>query len=114
MPIYEYVCRSCGHALEALQKVGDAPLSRCPGCGAEELKKKVTAAAFRLKGTGWYETDFKDKKKPADGKKDAAEKTGVGKAEGKSGGEDAAGTAGKESAAKKPTSEKPAPSPASD
>jgi len=108
MPIYEYVCRSCGHALEALQKVGDAPLSRCPGCGAEELKKKVTAAAFRLKGTGWYETDFKDRKKPAADGKDAAEKTDAGKTENKSGGENAAAAA-KDSAAKKPT-----PSPASD
>ncbi len=108
MPIYEYVCRSCGHALEALQKVGDAPLSRCPGCGAEELKKKVTAAAFRLKGTGWYETDFKDRKKPAADGKDAAEKTDAGKTESKSDGGNAAAAA-KDSAAKTP-----APSPASD
>lgn len=114
MPIYEYVCRSCGHALEALQKVGDAPLSRCPGCGAEELKKKVTAAAFRLKGTGWYETDFKDKKKPAAGKKDAAEKTDSGKTESKGDGESAAGADVKDGAAKKTASDKSAPSPASD
>ncbi|MDD9799195.1 MAG: zinc ribbon domain-containing protein [Gammaproteobacteria bacterium] len=113
MPIYEYVCRSCGHALEALQKIGEAPLSRCPGCGAEELKKKVTAAAFRLKGTGWYETDFKDKKKPAADKKDAAEKTAAGKTESKSDGESTA-AAGKDSAAKKPAPEKTAPSPASE
>ncbi len=113
MPIYEYMCRSCGHALEALQKIGEAPLSRCPGCGAEELKKKVTAAAFRLKGTGWYETDFKDKKKPAADKKDAAEKTGAGKTESKSDGESTA-AAGKDSAAKKPAPGKAAPSPASD
>lgn len=61
MPIYEYVCESCEHHLEALQKISEDPLVYCPECGAEALKKKVSAAAFRLKGTGWYETDFKDK-----------------------------------------------------
>ncbi len=73
----------------------------------------VTAAAFRLKGTGWYETDFKDRKKPAADKKDAAEKTGAGKTESKSDGESTA-AAGKDSAAKKPAPGKAAPSPASD
>ena len=65
MPIYEYQCESCGHTLEALQKIADAPLVHCPACQADSLKKKVSAAAFRLKGGGWYETDFKsgDKKK---------------------------------------------------
>jgi putative FmdB family regulatory protein len=64
MPIYEYQCQSCGHGLEALQKVSDEPLQECPSCGASALKKKVSAVAFRLKGGGWYETDFKtgDKK----------------------------------------------------
>jgi len=59
MPIYEYQCQDCGKELEALQKISDAPLVDCPGCGAPALKKKVSAAAFRLKGGGWYETDFK-------------------------------------------------------
>ena len=59
MPIYEYQCQKCGNELEALQKISDAPLVDCPGCEAPELKKKVSAAAFRLKGSGWYETDFK-------------------------------------------------------
>lgn len=65
MPIYEYQCQACEHQLEALQKMSDAPLQECPVCGKTELKKKVSAAAFRLKGGGWYETDFKtgDKKK---------------------------------------------------
>jgi len=63
MPIYEYQCESCGHQLEALQKMSDAPLVECPECGAQSLKKKVSAAAFRLKGGGWYETDFKSGKK---------------------------------------------------
>ena len=59
MPIYEYVCGACGNALEALQKISDAPLTDCPECGAASLKKKVSAPAFRLVGSGWYETDFK-------------------------------------------------------
>jgi putative FmdB family regulatory protein len=59
MPIYEYQCQSCHEQLEALQKISDAPLLDCPKCGQPSLKKKVSAAAFRLKGGGWYETDFK-------------------------------------------------------
>lgn len=59
MPIYAYQCSSCGHQLEALQKMSDAPLTDCPACNASDLTKKVTAAAFRLSGGGWYETDFK-------------------------------------------------------
>ena len=59
MPIYEYQCQNCGNELEALQKISDEPLVDCPECGESGLKKKVSAAAFRLKGGGWYETDFK-------------------------------------------------------
>jgi len=59
MPIYEYECKQCGHKMEALQKMSDDPLSDCPECGKPELKKLVSAAGFRLKGGGWYETDFK-------------------------------------------------------
>lgn len=59
MPIYEYQCQSCGKELEVLQKISDEALLDCPECGQPSLKKKVTAAAFRLKGGGWYETDFK-------------------------------------------------------
>jgi len=67
MPIYQYQCEQCGHELEALQKMSDPQLTDCPQCGAASLRKKVTAAAFKLKGTGWYETDFKNSgKKPAD------------------------------------------------
>lgn len=69
MPIYQYQCEQCGHQLEALQKMSDAKLTDCPECESSSLKKKVTAAAFKLKGTGWYETDFKNSgKKPADNK----------------------------------------------
>ena len=59
MPIYEYQCQACDHGLEVLQKISDAKLQDCPKCGKPALKKKVSAAAFRLKGGGWYETDFK-------------------------------------------------------
>lgn len=59
MPIYEYTCQSCGHELEAMQKIADAPLTDCPECKEPQLKKRISAAGFRLKGSGWYETDFK-------------------------------------------------------
>lgn len=59
MPIYEYQCQSCQHELEALQKLSDAPLVDCPACTQPALIKKISAAGFRLKGGGWYETDFK-------------------------------------------------------
>ena len=59
MPIYEYQCQDCGKELEVLQKISDEPLKDCPQCGKSTLRKKVSAAAFRLKGGGWYETDFK-------------------------------------------------------
>lgn len=59
MPIYEYQCQACGHYLEALQKVSDAPLKKCPECGKPKLQKLLSAPSFRLKGGGWYETDFK-------------------------------------------------------
>ena len=64
MPIYEYECKSCGHRLERLQRMNDPALTDCPACNQSELKRLVSAAAFRLKGSGWYETDFKkgDKK----------------------------------------------------
>ncbi|NKB36113.1 MAG: zinc ribbon domain-containing protein [Gammaproteobacteria bacterium] len=62
MPIYEYQCDDCEHKLEALQKMSDDPLKLCPECGENSLRKLVSAAAFRLSGSGWYETDFKDKK----------------------------------------------------
>jgi len=63
MPIYEYQCQSCGHELEALQKISDPPLIYCPVCNKPDLKKKISAAGFRLKGDGWYETDFKKSNK---------------------------------------------------
>lgn len=63
MPIYEYECKDCGHQLEKLQKMSDPALVDCPACNKPALQKLVSAAAFRLKGSGWYETDFKSGKK---------------------------------------------------
>ena len=59
MPIYEYACKNCEHTLDALQKISDEPLVDCPECGEPALRKLVSAPRFRLKGAGWYETDFK-------------------------------------------------------
>jgi putative FmdB family regulatory protein len=61
MPIYEYQCGECDHVFDALQKMSDDPLTDCPDCGKPELRKLMSAPNFRLKGAGWYETDFKDK-----------------------------------------------------
>ena len=93
MPIYEYRCEACGHELEALQKVSEAPLTDCPACGRPALKKLISAAGFRLKGGGWYETDFKQgnkknlhdsgEKKP-DAKADKSETKSQAKPEAKS------------------------------
>ena len=63
MPFYDYRCYACGHELEAMQKISDPPLRECPACGKKGLKKQLSAAGFRLKGSGWYETDFKSGKK---------------------------------------------------
>lgn len=69
MPIYEYQCGACEHRCEALRKISDEPLTLCPACGENKLSKLISAAGFRLKGDGWYETDFKSgsKKNLAEG-----------------------------------------------
>jgi putative FmdB family regulatory protein len=59
MPFYEYQCKNCGHDLEAMQKISDPPLKKCPQCGKSQLTRLMSAPVFRLKGGGWYETDFK-------------------------------------------------------
>ena len=59
MPIYEYKCQNCGHYFEVLQRISAEPLCACPECKKNSLKKLVSAPNFRLKGDGWYETDFK-------------------------------------------------------
>jgi putative FmdB family regulatory protein len=64
MPIYEYQCNACHHAFDKRQKMSDEPVKTCPECGQETVDKLISAAGFQLKGTGWYETDFKNKPKP--------------------------------------------------
>ncbi|MET0497577.1 MAG: zinc ribbon domain-containing protein [Steroidobacteraceae bacterium] len=74
MPFYEYECSSCGKQTEVLQKISDAPLKKCPNCGKSALKRLISAPVFRLKGSGWYETDFKsdqDRKRNLAGSDDA-------------------------------------------
>ncbi len=73
MPIYEYRCDGCNHELEKLQKLADEPLTLCPQCGESQLRRKISAAGFRLKGGGWYETDFK-----SGGKKNLAGEASAG------------------------------------
>ena len=111
MPFYEYQCKSCGHDLEAMQKFSDPPLKKCPQCGKSQLQRLMSAPVFRLKGGGWYETDFKgdqdnkknladrpeaeaakDDKAPAVDAKDSGGKEATGKdATGKDAGKDAGG-----------------------
>ena len=59
MPFYEYECQNCKFYSELLQKISDPPLEKCPSCGKKTMKKLISAPVFRLKGAGWYETDFK-------------------------------------------------------
>ena len=83
MPIYEYRCTACQHKLESLQKFSDAPLVVCPQCGRYALTKLVSAAGFHLKGSGWYQTDFKNSGSKPAAKPEAASadgKTGDAKA----------------------------------
>ena len=63
MPIYDYKCSNCGHQIEVIQKINDDPKNSCPKCNTEGLIKLLSASSFRLKGSGWYETDFKTGKK---------------------------------------------------
>ena len=73
MPIYGYACKNCEHTLDALQKMADDPLVDCPECGEPTLKRQLSAPRFRLKGKGWYETDFKkDNQRNIAGEKDAS------------------------------------------
>lgn len=76
MPIYAYRCSACGHRKDVLQKLSDAPLVRCPACGADAFSKQVTAAGFQLKGSGWYVTDFRNP--PAKAGDKPADKPGEG------------------------------------
>ncbi len=68
MPIYEYQCQACGHSFDILQKISDAVLQECPECQQAKLQKLVSAPGFQLKGSGWYVTDFRNKKAPDESK----------------------------------------------
>lgn len=84
MPIYEYLCGACAHTLDALQKLSDEQLVYCPQCGAAALKRQMSAPSFRLKGGGWYETDFKNDKRRNIAEADSRASEGTGsKAEAK-------------------------------
>lgn len=73
MPIYGYACKICDHTLDELQKIADDPLVDCPACGEPGLKRQLSAPRFRLKGQGWYETDFKaDNQRNLAGEKEAS------------------------------------------
>ena len=76
MPIYEYACESCGFGKDVLQKLSDEPLKVCPECNEDSFVKRISAVGFRLKGSGWYETDFKTgKKKNLAGGSDSSQST---------------------------------------
>ena len=131
MPFYEYECSACKFYVEQLQKISDPPLTKCPSCKKQTLKKLVSAPVFRLKGAGWYETDFKsdqenkrnlvgedkeaEKKETKDESKDAAKseskpaeaKAAESKSE-KSGGKKSAAASSKKPAAKPKAKPKPA------
>ena len=85
MPFYEYQCNQCSHLFEAMQKISEPPLKKCPACGKNALKKLISAPVFRLKGSGWYETDFKSdqekKRNLADAEPAASSGAGADKAE---------------------------------
>ena len=104
MPIYEYRCQSCGHELEKLQRMSEASLTECPACGKAELRRLISAAGFRLKGAGWYETDFKSagKRNLADGP--ASQGESIAKSDGAAAEGASAGKSGSETGAKTETS----------
>ena len=103
MPIYEYQCTQCGHRLETIQRFSDAPLTDCPQCAQSALRKLLSAPAFRLKGGGWYETDFKSGSKRNLAGDGAGEGAGGNGAGGAAAGEKGAGEKG---AAEKNTADK--------
>jgi putative FmdB family regulatory protein len=108
MPIYEYECTSCKFYTELIQKISDAPLKKCPSCGKSTMKKLISAPVFRLKGGGWYETDFKSDQESkrnlaGDGSEGTAAKT-----------DDAAAATEAKTADGKPADAKPADAKAAD
>jgi putative FmdB family regulatory protein len=103
MPIYEYRCAACGHHLEVLQKMTDAALRKCPDCGKAQLKRLVSASRFRLKGSGWYETDFKNQNET---KRNLVEKAGAESRDGAATSEPATDATAKTEATKAVAAEK--------
>ena len=113
MPIYEYACPDCGYTYDHMQKLADAPIAACPKCASTKYYKKISAAGFALKGTGWYVTDFRDGgKKPAD--KPAESKDGAAAAAPAPAAPstDSGSTSAAPSAAPPPSAPAPAPAPA--
>ena len=82
MPIYEYLCDACGHGLEIMQKLSDPLLTDCPVCNKPQLKKRISAAGFQLKGSGWYATDFKNGGKKSEAKSESKSDGGSDKPSG--------------------------------
>ena len=123
MPIYGFECDSCGHRFDRLQKLSDADPTVCPNCGAETLRRQLTAPSFRLSGSGWYETDFKkdgDKKRNLTEKGDGASipsKSESVNTDTKSSGSESKPATSSDAAAPKPVAKpdpKPTPKPASE
>jgi putative FmdB family regulatory protein len=115
MPFYEYECQACGRHHEAMQKMSDAPLRACPHCGRPRLKRLVSAPLFRLKGGGWYETDFKsdkETKRNLHGEEAKAEPAASDKSDGGDKKAEAAAPAKAESAAEAKPAAKAEPKPA--
>jgi putative FmdB family regulatory protein len=113
MPIYEYRCQQCGHELEKLQRMSDAPLTLCPACEEPGLRRLISAAGFRLKGGGWYETDFKQGQQRNLADSGEADKTSSGGNTSKADA-DAKPAKAREAAAKTDSAPKPAPPAAGD
>lgn len=120
MPFYEYECSACKFYVEALQKVSDPPMKKCPSCKKQTLKKLVSAPVFRLKGGGWYETDFKsdqenkrnlvgDDKEAAESKSETVTDKPSEKPADKKPEQAGAGAKEKKSASKAPTKSRPKP-----
>lgn len=112
MPFYEYQCPHCGYDDEVLQKITDKPLTKCPSCGKKGLKKLMSAPVFRLKGSGWYETDFKSDKENKRNLHGAEKEEAAGKDEGPK--KEDAKTDAKPDSAKTDTAKPEAAKPAAD
>ncbi len=107
MPIYEYRCQSCGQELEKLQRMSEDKLVDCPACGQPALKRLVSAVVFRLKGSGWYETDFKKDNKRNLADSESADKESTDHKADKSSASTSDDKSATKASDKKPESEKP-------